>query len=130
MDAVVAQATQSQQPAATARTDFGGGFIVGGDAFGQAKASPPASPPEEQPDWGAEELTRGCYSYPRAGGGDSRAHRAALCAAGAAGEGVRVCFAGEHAHVEHCMTVHAAMESGARAGGAAARLARRPAPRL
>jgi hypothetical protein len=55
MDAVVAQATQSQQPAATARTDFGGGFIVGGDAFGQAKASPPASPPEEQPDWGAEE---------------------------------------------------------------------------
>ena len=55
MDAVVAQATQSQQPAAAAKTAFGGGFIVGGDAFGLAKASPPASPPEEQPDWGAEE---------------------------------------------------------------------------
>ena len=69
-------------------------------------------------DWGAHPHIRGAYSYPGQPG--SSAARRLLCAPAALGS-PRLALAGEFLCADHCMTVHAAMESGERAAAQIAR---------
>lgn len=64
-------------------------------------------------DWSKNPFARGGYSYPQREG--SREARSQLAAVDAAGGDARVVFAGEHTGIEHCTTVHAAVETGERA---------------
>lgn len=63
--------------------------------------------------WANHRYVRGGYSYPKQVG--SRLARCQLASPAACGPSERVFFAGEHTGIEHCTTVHSAIETGERA---------------